>query len=109
MLDRAGTQHQLTLSVGIPEERDPDEWACKLTVTGPELTGGWVSGADGFQALSLALRYARSQLEALVERGAQLGIAVAPGEGPVWDSPAVIEAYFGGLAGFGRVVAPPAQ
>jgi hypothetical protein len=84
-----GRRIPITVEVGLPRQNtDAGEWSCPIQLAGIDDQVRPAYGDDSLQALCIALRHIRSQLETVIELGGRL-IDAENGE----DFP--LEAYFG--------------
>jgi hypothetical protein len=64
-----GTPHVVTLVVGLPTRQRGGHWSAPVSLAGLEAGTRQVAGADGAQAITLALRFVASRLEAFADAG----------------------------------------
>lgn len=74
---RTGEEFELAILLGEPVQTLTDEYSCSLNITGLQQfrTLRDVRGTTAFQALSLAVDYARNALDAFVADGGELRMA----------------------------------
>lgn len=84
-LDADGVEFAVHIAVGAPFVNERGWWACTVTLH-PLFAPFDIFGADSLQALTLALRTARSLLEDFTDKGGKLTM-----EGEVFP----LEAWFG--------------
>jgi hypothetical protein len=92
-LTAGGRRIPITVEVGLPRRNsDAGEWCCPIQLAGIDDRVRPSYGEDSLQALCIALRHIRSQLETVIELGGRLIYAEDGEEFP-------LEAYFGRLEG----------
>ncbi len=72
-----GEEFELAVLLGAPVQTLTDEYSCSLNIAGLEKyrTVRDIRGTTAFQALSLAVDYARNALDAFVADGGELHMA----------------------------------
>jgi hypothetical protein len=64
-----GTPHVVTLVVGLPTRQRAGHWSAPVTLAGLEKRTYDISGPDGVQAISLAMRFVAQRLDYFAENG----------------------------------------
>jgi hypothetical protein len=67
-----GLWHEVTLTILMPNARSGGGWRAPIRLKGLEDRVHNVAGMDSWQALSLAMRFARARLSHFVENGWKL-------------------------------------
>jgi hypothetical protein len=73
-IDPDGVRFPFTVSIGRPylSGREPDTWACPVSIDPLHTHLRDIAGGDSFQALCLASRMALDLLQSFVQRGGRL-------------------------------------
>jgi hypothetical protein len=71
-VDKTGVEFRVRISLGVPQELGPDEWACAMALDGVQNVSRDIRGCDSFQSLMLAQNLAKTLLKYFVEDGGKL-------------------------------------
>ena len=70
--DADGNQFDMTLELGIPYQKDLNQWGCSVRVTNVFEPARDIYGMDSWQAVQLAFQFVSRMLEDFVARGGRL-------------------------------------
>jgi hypothetical protein len=70
--DANGTEFDMTLELGIPYQKNLNQWGCAVRVTNLFEPPREIYGMDSWQAVQLAFQFISRMLEDFVARGGRL-------------------------------------
>ncbi len=70
--DSTGKEFDMALEVGLPIQKDLNQWRCSVRVTNVFEPARDIYGMDSWQAVQLAFQFISRLLEDFVSRGGQL-------------------------------------